>query len=332
MSDPAGTHNDGVVLATRGLSKRYGERMAVDGVSIEVRRGDVFGFLGPNGAGKTTTIRMMLGLIKPTAGEVTINGHDAGREPLKALASVGAIVETPAFYGYMTGRMNLELLAGLSGGADRDSVDETLRLVGLSGRADDKVRGYSQGMRQRLGLAQALLSRPEVVILDEPTNGLDPSGMREIRELLPRLAREFGITVFISSHLLNEVEAVCTRVAVINEGRLLVSGAVSELLKGETAGVEADVSDANRAAEVLGGLEFVETASVTSGPADGGRGTVSFTPASGQTAAANRALVEAGVEVHSLIPRSVTLEEYFIKLTGGKSGDSSSSGEEGRDA
>jgi len=296
-----------------------------------VRRGDVFGFLGPNGAGKTTTIRMMLGLIKPTSGTVTVNGYDAGREPLRALASVGAIVETPAFYGYLSAQRNLELLGGLSGGVPKGRVDETLELVGLSGRADDKVRGYSQGMRQRLGLAQALLSRPDVVVLDEPTNGLDPSGIREIRALIPRLAREYGITVFISSHLLNEVEAICTRVAVINEGRLLISGKVSELLKGEAASVEADVSDVNRTVDLLSGTGFVDGAEIVEGPDVTGRGVIKFRPEAGRTAEANRALVGAGIDVYSLVPHSATLEEYFIKLTGGRSGDSAGSGEAGRD-
>jgi ABC-2 type transport system ATP-binding protein len=315
-----------IVLSTRGLGKRYGDRWAVDGLDISVRRGDVFGFLGPNGAGKTTTIRMMLGLIKPTTGEVTINGYDAGREPLHALASVGAIVETSAFYGYMSGRRNLMLLGGLSGGIPAGRIDETLELVGLLGRADDKVKGYSQGMRQRLGLAQALLGKPDVVVLDEPTNGLDPSGIREIRALIPRLAREFGITVFISSHLLGEIEAVCTRVAVINKGSLVAEGTVSELLRLEASGMGADVSDTQRAMEVLGSLDGVYDPKIIE-PGAGGRGTVAFSLSGADPSDINRALVEADVGVYSLVPRTATLEEFFLRLTGGRSGDSG-----GRDA
>src|SRR3990172_905660 len=172
-----------VILKTDNLSKRYKDRWAVKDLNLEIPRGDVFGFLGPNGAGKTTTIRMMLGLIAPTYGSAYINGLDIHKDPLNALGSIGAIVETPAFYGYLTGRQNLEVLGRVSGGVERSRISELLELVGLLPRADDKVKGYSQGMRQRLGIAQALLSRPEMVLLDEPTNGLDPSGMREMRQL-----------------------------------------------------------------------------------------------------------------------------------------------------
>ncbi|HEX9859569.1 MAG TPA: ABC transporter ATP-binding protein [Nitrospirota bacterium] len=307
--------NSNAVLETKGLSKRYGDRWAVKGLDLVVPRGEVFGFLGPNGAGKTTTIRMMLGLIAPTSGSVLINGLDAHRDPLRALAGVGAIVETPSFYGYLTGRQNLELLGKVSGGVPHGRVDEVLELAGLLTRAEDRVKGYSQGMRQRLGIAQTLLSSPEIIILDEPTNGLDPSGMREMRGLIRRLADEFGITVFVSSHLLHEVEAACTRVAVISSGTLVAQGLVTELLKSETVRLDIKVSDAAGAADVLGKLGFV------SGLTDAGGGALSMDLTSGRVAEVNRALVTAGVEVSSLVPHTASLEEFFMELTGGASGD-----------
>lgn len=302
------------MLETKGLSKRYGIRWAVRDLDLVVPRGEVFGFLGPNGAGKTTTIRMMLGLIRPTSGTVRINGLDAHDDPLRALASVGAIVETPAFYGYLTGRQNLELLGRISGsGGGR--VDELLELVGLTHRAGDRVKGYSQGMRQRLGIAQTLLSSPEVIILDEPTNGLDPSGMREMRSLIARLAGEFGITVFISSHLLHEVEAVCSRVAVISNGMMLAQGPVETLLKSETVKLDIKVSDPAAAAGVASGLGFV------TGVTDAGDGMLGMNVPAGKVAEVNRALVQAGMDVSSLVPHTISLEEFFMELTGGQSSD-----------
>ena len=304
------------MLRTESLSKRYGERWAVKGLDLTVNKGEVFGFLGPNGAGKTTTIRMMLGLIKPSSGRVYINGSDVEKDHLKALSSVGAIVETPAFYGYLSARANLEILGRISGGVGWERVDEVLELVGLLPRAGEKVKGYSQGMRQRLGIAQALLAKPEIVILDEPTNGLDPSGMIEMRKLIKRLAGSHGMTVFLSSHLLHEIEAVCTNVAVINNGILLVQGPVDELVKKENMCMDIKVSDRKKAVEELGRLPFISMIIDDNGslevhlPRD-------------KASAVNRALVESGLEVSALIPREPSLEEYFLELTGGVSGDRS---------
>jgi len=304
-----------IILRTENLSKRYGERWAVRDLNLSIPRGDVFGFLGPNGAGKTTTIRMALGLIAPTSGNVYVNGVDMRKSPMDALGMVGAIVETPAFYGYLTGRENLRLLARVSGGVSDGRVEETLLLVGLSNRADDKVKGYSQGMRQRLGIAQALLSEPELVVLDEPTNGLDPSGMREIRELIRSLAGERGITIFISSHLLGEVEAVCRHVAIINHGSLVAQGPVEELLRRESVRLDVEVSDSAAAKAILGGLGFIsELAGI-----DGG---FSMRLHMDRVAEVNRALVTGGVDVSSLTPNAVSLEEFFLEQTEGVSGDS----------
>ena len=306
----------GAILKTIGLSKRYGERWAVKELDLEVSRGDVFGFLGPNGAGKTTTIRMMLGLIRATAGKVYIGGVDLHDASIEARGMVGAMVEAPAFYGYLTGRQNLELLGPISGGAGGARMDEALGLVGLTARADDKVKGYSQGMRQRLGIAQALMSGPELVILDEPTNGLDPAGMREMRALITRLAGERGMTIFISSHLLYEVEMVCNKVAVINNGSLVAQGPVTELLGKESFRLEIKVDDAARAAAVAASLKYV------SGVVQDGKTSLSMSVHMDMVPEVNRALVSAGLRVSALLPHSASLEEFFLEITDGAGGDS----------
>src|SRR5712671_5770032 len=191
------------VLQTEALTKRYRRRVVVDQLSLTVEAGDIFGFLGQNGAGKSTTIRMALGLVRPTSGKVRVLGHDMARRPLRALKRVGAIIEAPAFYENFSGRQNLRMLAAMSGGAERQRIEDVLEIVGLRDRAHDRVRVYSHGMRQRLGIAQALLPDPELIILDEPTDGLDPQGLCEIRELICRLRDELGLTIVLSSHLLH---------------------------------------------------------------------------------------------------------------------------------
>src|SRR5712691_4976815 len=219
-----------VVLQTEKLTKKYRRRLVVDGLSLKVERGDIFGFLGQNGAGKSTTIRMLLGLVRPTSGSVRLLGCDMSRQPLRALARVGAIIETPAFYENFSGWQNLRMFAALSGGAKRERIEAVLETVGLRERARGPVRVYSHGMRQRLGIAQALLPDPEFLILDEPTDGLDPQGLCEIRVLIRRLRDELGLTVLLSSHLLYEVEQICDRVAIIDEGQLLYHGPVEDLI------------------------------------------------------------------------------------------------------
>jgi len=216
-------------IHTEGLTKRFGTRTAVDRLDLDVRPGCVFGFLGPNGAGKTTTIGMLLALITPTAGCAVVLGHDIARAPEQALAAVGAMIEAPAFYPYLSGRDNLRLLA-LAGGISPARVEAALDVVELTDRAGDKFRVYSQGMRQRLGIAAALLHEPQLIILDEPTNGLDPAGQLEIRELIRTLAGT-GRTIFVSSHLLHEVEQMCDEVAILKDGRVVIGGAVAELLR-----------------------------------------------------------------------------------------------------
>jgi ABC-2 type transport system ATP-binding protein len=216
-------------LLAEHLAKSYGDRVAVADVSFSVGRGEVFGFLGPNGAGKSTTIRMLVGLVRPSAGRVLVAGRDLAADRDGALRRLGCIVEAPDFYGYLSGRENLEHFARMLDGAALARVDALAELVHLRERLDDRVRTYSLGMRQRLGIAQALLGEPDLLVLDEPANGLDPAGIHELRNLLRRLADERGLAVFVSSHLLGEVEKVCDRIAIVHRGRVLASGTVAEL-------------------------------------------------------------------------------------------------------
>jgi ABC-2 type transport system ATP-binding protein len=254
-------------LVARGLAKHYGTRKAVTEVSFSVRRGEVFGFLGPNGAGKTTTIRMLVGLVRPTLGQVSVGGWDLATARERALARLGCIVESPDFYGYLSGRENLALsdrMARLAptpdgpsharppaGDTARARIDAVAALVRIGERLDDRVATYSLGMRQRLGIAQALLGDPEVLVLDEPANGLDPAGIFELRTLLRRLADERGLAVFVSSHLLGEIEKVCDRIAIVHRGRALAEGTVAELTEGGARSLESFFLDVT-AGETVG--------------------------------------------------------------------------------
>ena len=252
--------NDGVIaIQTYDLSKRFGDLVAVDSINFEVRRGEVFGFLGPNGAGKTTTIAMLLGLVRPTSGSAEVLGHDLRHNLAPALLRVGAIVETPSFYPYLSGEDNLRIFARIVGGRAEQDIPPILERVGLGQRGSDKVGTYSLGMRQRLGLACALIGDPELLILDEPTNGLDPAGMQEVRSFIRRLATEEGRTVFLSSHLLHEVEQVCDRVLILNKGQVIAQGRVDEMLS-QAQGVELRIADPLKAAAILSDLDWVDEA------------------------------------------------------------------------
>jgi ABC-2 type transport system ATP-binding protein len=241
-----------IVLATHDLTKRFGKTLAVDRLNLTVRRGDVFGFLGPNGAGKTTTIRMIVGLIYPTSGYATVIDHQVPRDKTAALKHIGGFVEVPAFYANMSARRNLRLMGSLNCQVDEQRIDEVLDVVGLRERADSKVGDYSHGMKQRLGIANALINQPELVILDEPTSGLDPQGMKDVRELVRELGTG-GTTVFLSSHLLHEVEQVCNRAAILNRGRVVIEGPVSELHP-EHSAVKLLTSDQERARQIVAAL------------------------------------------------------------------------------
>ena len=293
------------VIETTALTKRYGDVVAVDDMSFTVERGQVFGFLGPNGSGKTTTIGMLLGIITPTAGDVRLLGA-SGRDGLhRARQRIGATLETPNFYPHLTGRDNLRIVANLKGVATR-RIEETLDVVGLGDRAKHKFRGYSLGMKQRLAIAATLLGDPELVILDEPANGLDPEGIREIRDLIVSLG-EHRKTVFVSSHLLNEVERSCTHVAILRNGRLVRQASVPELLAGSTAyELRADDLERLRAAT----LAYPRIADAT---LDGDHLIARF--ADDDPAAFNRYLAGHGVFLSRLAPRRLSLEEAFIGLT-----------------
>lgn len=304
------------VIEARGLVKRFGVRRAVDGLDLTVPAGTVYGFLGPNGSGKSTTIRMLLGLISPTSGTARILGHDIRRDRVRALRGVGAQVEAPSFYGYMTGRRNLEFLGALTGPTPRALVDQAIARVRLTGRDGDKVKTYSQGMRARLGLAQALLCRPELLVLDEPTNGLDPQGMREVRELVRTLAVEDGMSIFISSHLLSEVQAVCDRVAVISHGAMVAEGPVAELL-GNTDGLAV----LRLACQAPADVDPVAVASAVPEVREAQRQDpyLMVTAPAERAAAVNAALVGAGVAVSELLIVRRSLEEFFFEVTGEES-------------
>jgi len=285
---------------------------AVDGLSFTACRGDVFGFLGPNGAGKSTTIRMVLGLIHPTAGRVTIGGCDVTTDRLRALRQVGAFVEAPSFYPYLTGRRNLEIFAWLSGGASDAEIDWALEMTGLRGREHEAVQVYSHGMKQRLGIAACLLPRPELLVLDEPTDGLDPHGIRETRELILRLARVEGLTIFLSSHMLGEVENLCNRVAILDRGRLVLEGPLAGLEE-RLRGTEILTSRPAEAAAFVRdkfGLEAL--------PGDKLRVVLNGVDA----AALNAALVQAGFAVQSLAPEEAWLERLFLERTRSLEGSS----------
>ncbi|MFQ6097304.1 MAG: ABC transporter ATP-binding protein [Armatimonadota bacterium] len=301
--------SDEIAIRTIRLSKSFRGIRAVDGLDLEVKRGQVYGFLGPNGAGKTTTIRMLLGLIRPTDGDAELFGVSIRRDRLRALRRVGAMVETPAFYNHLTGRRNLELLAALSGGASRQRIDQVLTAVGLIGRDSDRVGTYSHGMKQRLGLANALVPDPELLILDEPSTGLDPEGLREIRRLIRRLGAEEGITIFLSSHLLHEVEQTCSHVAMIRDGRLVASGSVAELLGADKQEATVVVDDARLAAEVLAREEYVQLDSVEDGR-------LRFRCEPKRFADVNQALVARGLRVSALVPQRTSLEELYLKVIG----------------
>lgn len=296
------------VLRAIGLSKSYGKRLAVDRLDLEVDRAELFGFLGPNGAGKTTTIRMALGLIAPTAGRVEILGRDARSHRGEVLPRVGALVESPALYGYMSGRDNLVAVGDLLGGVSRQRIDEVLDIVALKGRERDRVRTYSMGMKQRLGLAMALLNDPDLLILDEPANGLDPAGIVEMRDLLRQLAG-LGKTVFISSHVLSEVQQICTRVAIINHGQLVRVAPVAELLRG-SGEFEVKVDSPSVLAAALRLQPWARDARAEDGVV------VTRTP-DGQGRSLIKFLVEEGYEPDAVKPRQHDLEDIFLSLTHG---------------
>jgi ABC-2 type transport system ATP-binding protein len=295
------------ILRTTGLAKRFGKLEAVKDLSMELRRGEVFGFLGPNGAGKSTTVGMILGLVRPTAGSIELFGRELAANQWAALRRVGAMIEEPAFYSYLSGWDNLEVLARAIGDIPRSRITEVLERVNLSDRAGDRCGHYSMGMKQRLGIASTLLRDPELIILDEPASGLDPAGTKEVRDLIPKLADE-NRAVFLCSHLLHEVEQVCDRVAIIKQGVLLASAPIQELLRRGTA-FRIRIDDPARAAHILNGLPWIQSAEVAedhlivNAPQD-------------SASAINRALAEHEIFASELVSQGLSLESVFLELTG----------------
>jgi ABC-2 type transport system ATP-binding protein len=296
------------VLRTQNLSKSYGSRLAVDNLNLDVRRGEIFGFLGPNGAGKTTTIRMALGLIAPTGGSVEVLGKDISQHLSDVLPRVGALVETPALYTYMSGRNNLRTMASALGGISDSHIDNILDVVGLRERQNDRVRTYSLGMKQRLGVAMALLHSPDLLILDEPANGLDPAGIVEMRDLMRALATQ-GKTVFISSHVLTEVQQICTRVAIINNGRLVTESTVEALTQTQ-GGYSVKVREPAEA------LALVKAQSWGSSAQLDANGYLLTPSPDGEGRSLNLFLSQAGHAPDLIMYQTESLEDVFLRLTG----------------
>ena len=318
MNPPAPTPDSGPATASaaagpppievRGLVKRYGDLTAVGGVDLTVRSGDVYGYLGPNGAGKTTSLRMMLGLIRPTAGTVRLFGRDP-MESVHALEGVAGFVEAPTFYPYLNARRNLEMLAAYDGGGASGRIDQALETVELTGRQRDRVGGFSHGMRQRLGIAAALLRNPKLLLLDEPATGLDPAGMRDMRVLIRNLADQ-GMTVLLSSHLLTEVEDVCNRVAIVRSGKIVYEGDIAALKRGASTSYWLQTTDDQRALAVCRaqpGISDVRSE----------HGRITFTADDSAAGVLSQALIESGALIRAMAPQTVTLEDLFFSYTEG---------------
>jgi len=297
-----------IALETTELTKRYGTREVVSHLNLKVHRGDIYGFLGPNGAGKTTTMRMVVGLVAPTAGTVHVSGVDVRRNFLEAIRHVGALIDIPAFYPRLSAYDNLRVIAALRGTRDRGRLEELLEMVGLD-TAAQPVAHFSHGMKQRLGIAQALVGEPEILILDEPTTGLDPGGKDEILHLISGLARNLGCTVILSSHLLDEVELICNRMGIIKAGQLLLEGEVRTLLHEASGGkVRIRVSEPNRALAILEGAFEARAAS---------DGYVEIRAEVGSVPLVVRRLAETGLAVYEVIPEKPTLRDLFMRVVRG---------------
>ena len=302
-------HSSENIIEILGLSKQFKDVLAVDKLDLKVCKGDVFGFLGPNGAGKSTTIRMILSLISPTSGSIKIFGKDLKEKRKEILTNVGAIVEKPDFYGYLPAQKNLEILAKISGNSvSAKRISELLELVGLKDRAKSKVKTYSHGMKQRLGIAQALLHNPELIVLDEPTTGLDPQGMKEIRDLILHLSRKENKTIFLSSHILSEIELVANRMIIINKGTKIVEGEVVRLLNLKQLKVTVEVDNSDKANNVLQSTIWSRKIDSVTG------NKINFSLEQNEIPELNKYLIENGVMVSALVPVR-SLEDYFLSIT-----------------
>ena len=303
--------SDGFAVETHGLTKRFGSNLAVNGVELLVPRGCAFGYLGPNGAGKTTLIRMLLGLTRPDGGSMSLLGIPVPAERSRALAKVGAIVDEPRFYGHLSGDQNLRLLAAARGQGAEERIGPSLARVGLTARADDRVASYSMGMRQRLGVAACLIGDPELLILDEPMNGLDPAGIHEMRSMIDSLVAE-GRTVVLSSHLLDEVERTCDAVAIVDRGRVIRQGPIHDLVRAANVVVQVQCSDPPSAARIVN-----EAGIATDVVVDQSGLSVTLSAGAGRDTVAevNRRLVEGGIAVYRLQEVRASLEDWFLSVT-----------------
>jgi ABC-2 type transport system ATP-binding protein len=310
------------IITLRGVTKRFGSVAAVDDITVDVQPGRCFAWLGPNGCGKTTLIRMMLGLARPSGGEITVRGYRVPRDSRQALSRVGAIVEEPRFYPYLSGRDNLKIWAAHYDASAKGRIDAELARVGLTEAAGQKVKAYSLGMRQRLGVARAMLNDPELLLLDEPTNGLDPAGLVEFRQMVRSLVSE-GRTVFISSHILDEVERMADDVAIIQKGRMVAQGSIAELTRGTTSAIRVRVDDTDAAFQAVRDLPFVQGVQ----PEEHGRLSINVT-ASGddELKATAERIVTRGIGLLELAPRAASLEAAFLEITGGGAGELAGSG------
>lgn len=297
------------IVELKGLTKKYGDLTAVNDLHLTVNKGEIVGFLGPNGAGKSTTLRMMLTLIKPTSGEIKIFGKNIAQERSSILRNIGCIIEKPDFYMYLSARKNLEIFARMSGvDPDAKKLDEMFELVGLKGRDKDQVRTYSHGMKQRLGIAQKLIHDPELIILDEPTTGLDPQGIIDLRYLILRLKNDFHKTVILSSHILTEVQLIADSMTIINKGKVIVQGKVSDLLSNEDLIVTAEPLDMAAAKKIINESQWKDKLRSTE------EGMLNFNISKDMIPELNAYLAEKGVQLYGLQYRR-TLEDYFLKLT-----------------
>lgn len=311
------------VLSVQNLKKKIGRKWIIKDVTFDVKPGEIFGFLGPNGAGKTTTIRMLVDLIKPTEGKISVCGYDVNRDPERALKYVGSIVENPEVYTYLTGWENLEHFARMQPGVDHDRIQEVVNIVRLDQRIHDKVRTYSLGMRQRLGIAQALLGRPRLLILDEPTNGLDPKGIKELRVFIKQLASE-GMAVFVSSHLLSEIQLLCDRVAIISAGRVLAVGGVNELIEDHSKVAIWHLTPLESGHQMLvdQGITLIERpGDVMDDTIVAGLGPNAVVAEMHEELIPElvQQLVQAGIQVEGVQRIQPTLEQLFLKMTEGES-------------
>ncbi|MCB0730753.1 MAG: ABC transporter ATP-binding protein [Ignavibacteriae bacterium] len=301
--------NSEKVIEVVGLTKKYKKLIAVNNLNLNVYKGDVFGFLGPNGAGKSTTIRMLLTLIKPTSGNIKIFGKELNKNRKEILSRIGAIVEKPDFYLYLSAKKNLEILSKISGKEiPKSKIMEMLKLVGLDKRANSKVKTFSHGMKQRLGIAQTLLHDPDLIILDEPTTGLDPQGMKEIRDLIIYLSKEKGKTILLSSHILREIELIATRMIIINKGTTIIEGTVEELLNSDSQKVRIEVDDINKTLEIIKNTEWENHFKSIE------KNDLIFEIDKTKIPRLAKFLINNNIEVSAVVPIR-SLEDYFLRIT-----------------